>query len=100
MKTTDPRILNEFTSVLNRKHLTEEVFQKLLYLWSLDKVDLDAEMDKINKKCSNLSKSRREALPYFLKLRTILEEKKKAENASMNLTNDQPKNVVSDTFIA
>lgn len=98
MKTTDPNVLKQFVTVLNRQQLTEEIYYALLIRWDLDQIDLDKELDNINQKRSTLSKSRREALPYFIKMRQMLEDKKKEEQKSMNLGADTLKNSAADTL--
>lgn len=92
MKTTDPNILKQFITVFNRQPLTEEIYNALLKRWNLDKVDLDHEMERINKKDSPLSRSRREAVPEFIKLREMLKNQKLKEQAavSLNQTNEIP----------
>lgn len=98
MKTTDPNVLKQFVTVLNRQQLTEEIFYALLIRWDLDQVDLDKEMAKILEKKSTVSKSRREAIPYFIKMKQMLEEKKKEEQNSMSLGADVQKNSAADTL--
>lgn len=90
MNTTNTDILKSFYSVTNRNQLTEEIYQILLKRWELDNFDLSEEMIKINAKQSTLTKSRREAVPEFIKLRSILDQKREAEeNAiSMNASDD------------
>lgn len=90
MNTTNTDILKSFYSVTNRNQLTEEIYQVLLKRWELDNLNLNEEMIKINAKQSTLTKSRREAVPEFIKLRSILDQKKEAEeNAiSMNASDD------------
>lgn len=80
MKTTNIENLRAFYSVVNRKHLNREVYNYLLKRWDLDKVDLDLENEKIKNRLSTLSRSRREAVPEFLIIRSILNEMEKAKN--------------------
>lgn len=90
MNTTNTDILKSFYSVTNRNNLTEEIYQILLKRWDLDKVNLNEEMIKINSKQSTLTRSRRAAIPEFIKLREMLDHKKEAEETSisMNETNE------------
>lgn len=99
MKTTDTEILKQFQTVLNRKHLNEAVYNKLLQMWNLDKVDLDVEMQKINEKHSGLSASRRKAVPEFIKLRELLKEMKEAESNAISFNNDDQPSLYQDTII-
>ena len=99
MKTTDTTILKQFQTVLNRKLLTEKVYKDLLAKWDLDKIDLDAEMQKINEKKSGLTKSRRDAVPEFLKLRKLLEEKKAEEMNAMSFSNTLQQSLTQDTIV-
>ena len=92
MNTTNVDILRSFYSVTNRNILTEEIYQILLKRWDLDKVDLNEEMVKINARQSSLTKSRRDAVPEFIKLRSILDQKKEAEEASISMNNDENDN--------
>ena len=85
MKTTNVDILRSFYSVTNRNELTEEIYQILLKQWDLENVDLNEEMIKINAKHSSLSKSRRNAIPEFIRLREMLDKKKENENNSINM---------------
>ena len=100
MKTTDTTILKQFQSVLNRKILTEKIYNDLLKIWYLDKVDLDEEMQKINEKHSGLSRSRREAIPEFIKLREILNEMKKEEENSISFNNEAQPSLYQDTIVS
>lgn len=99
MKTTDTEILKQFQTVLNRKHLNEDVYNKLLQMWNLDKVDLDVEMQKINERHSSLSASRRKAVPEFIKLRELLKEMKEAESNAISFNNDVQPSLYQDTII-
>lgn len=74
MNTTKIENLKAFYSVVNRKHLNRDVYNFLLKEWDLDKVDLDLENEKIKNKLSSLSKSRRDAVPEFLRIRSVLNE--------------------------
>lgn len=98
MNTTNVDILRSFYSVTNRNILTEEIYQILLKRWDLDKVDLNEEMVKINARQSSLSRSRREAIPEFIKLRTMLDQKKEAEESSisMNESNENDELIVGN----
>lgn len=80
MNTTNIGTLRAFYSVVNRKYLNREVYNYLLKRWDLDKVDLDLENEKIKNKLSTLPKSRREAIPEFLIIRSILNEIEKTKN--------------------
>lgn len=86
MKTSDPNILKQFMTVVNRKLLTEEVYNYLLKQWNLDKLDLDETLQKINEHKSGLSRSRREAVPYFIQLRDMLKQQKMAVSNDMSMT--------------
>lgn len=99
MKTTDTFILKAFQTVLNRKHLTEEAYNELLKKWDLVGIDLDAEMQKINEKKSNLTKSRRDAVPEFIKLREILDKQKEDEASAISFGNDSQTSLYQDTLI-
>ena len=96
MKTTTTDLLKSFYSVTNRNQLTEEIYQRLLKRWDLDKVDLDEELIKINARQSDLSRSRRNAVPEFIKLREMLKQRKESENASINMNGDesQPEEII------
>lgn len=93
MNTSNPEILKQFYSVLNRKNLTKEVYNYLIKQWGLEGVDLDAEMILINQKQSKLSRSRRDAIPEFLTLKKIIEENEiqvmTSNSFSENENNDQ-----------
>ena len=99
MKTTNTDILKSFYSVTNRNTLTEDVYQILLKRWDLDKVDLNEEMIKINAKQSSLTKSRRDAIPEFIKLREMLNQKKETENNSILMNGSEETNENNDIFI-
>lgn len=88
MNTTNVDILKSFYSVTNRNKLTEEIYQILLKRWDLDKVDLNEEMIKINAHQSSLTKSRRIAVPEFIKLRSFLDQKKETEENSISMNDD------------
>ena len=92
MNTTNTDILKSFYAVTNRNILTEEIYQILLKRWNLDKVDLNEEMVKINARQSSLSKSRRDAVPEFIKLRTMLDQKKEAEESSISMNESNEDN--------
>ncbi len=98
MKTTNVSILRQFQTVLNRKHLTEEILSTLLKRWDLYDVDLDQAMIDINLKKSKLSKSRREAVPEFLKLRELLKEAKNNEINDVSFE-QSTKNLAEDTLV-
>lgn len=99
MKTTDTKLLKEFQTVLNRKYLTEDMYEKLLARWDLAGLDLDAELVKINEHKSSLSRSRREAVPEFLKLRKLLDEAKAAAESSISFNNDSATPLYQDTVV-
>jgi len=100
MKTTDVTILKQFQSVLNRKYLNEKVFNDLLKRWDLDKVDLDEEMRKIDIKHSSLSRSRRAAVPEFIKLRELLKEEKEVEASEISFSNNESQtSLYQDTIV-
>lgn len=79
MKTDTPDIIKQFYSVINRKYLTEEIYNALLKRFDLDGVDLDEMQRLIEIKKSPLTKSRRLAVPEFIILRQMLREKKAEE---------------------
>lgn len=79
MKTDTPDIIKQFYSVINRKYLTEEIYNALLKRFDLDGVDLDEMQRLIDIKKSPLTKSRRLAVPEFIILRQMLREKKAEE---------------------
>ena len=79
MKTDTPEIIKQFYSVINRKYLTEEIYNALLKRFDLDKVDLDEQQHLIDIKQSPLTYSRRLAVPEFIILRQMLREKKAEE---------------------
>ena len=91
MNKTNTDILKSFYSVTNRNNLTEDIYQLLLKRWDLDKINLNEEAVKINAKQSTLSKSRRDAIPEFIKLRALLDQKKEAEENSISM-NDSTEN--------
>ena len=88
MNTCNIDILKSISAVVNREHLTQEVYDILLKRWDLDKVDLDAEYIKIQTKQSNLTKSRREAVPEFIRIRDLLSEIKQKENNAIVMENN------------
>ena len=93
MKTTDCSILRKFYTVVDHKNITEELYNLLLKRWNLDGIDLEVEQEKINRHASNLSKSRRDAVPEFIFLKKILEENKmrqEEENKVENSFDMQP----------
>ena len=92
MNTTNTDILRSFYSVTNRNQLTEEIYQILLKRWDLDKVDLNEEMIKINAKQSSLTKSKRNAVPEFIKLRMMLDQKKETEENSISMNDNEYEN--------
>lgn len=94
---TDVNILKQFQTVLNRKVLSEEAVNRLLEIWDLADVDLEAEAQKINEKKSNLSKSRRDAVLEFIKLKELLKEKKEAEAKAMSF-NENEQSLAQDTL--
>ena len=79
MKTDTPEIVKQFYSVINKKYLTEEIYNALLKRFDLDKVDLDEQQHLIDIKQSPLTYSRRLAVPEFIILRQMLREKKAEE---------------------
>jgi hypothetical protein len=82
MNTSNLEILKQFYSVLNRKNLTEDIYNYLLTQWNLNGIDLEAEMILINQKKSKLTKSRRDAVPEFLILKNVLNELSKQNQLS------------------
>lgn len=89
MNTSDVSILKQFRTVLNRKKLSQEVFDHLLKMWDLDGIDLEAEQLKIVQKKSNLSRSRRDAVVEFLKLKEMLKQDEVAvQSLSMSNSDD------------
>ena len=92
MNTTNINVLKSFYSVTNRNILTEEVYNILLKRWDLDKVDLNNEIIKINAHQSSLSKSRRAAIPEFIKLREMLNKKKETEDNSISMNSSEENN--------
>lgn len=92
MNTTNVDILKSFYSVTNRNQLTEEIYKILLKRWELDNIDLNEEMIKINAKQSELSKSKRTAIPEFLKLRSMLDKKKEVEENSISMNDNKDQN--------
>ena len=94
MKTTNTDILKSFYSVTNRNTLTEDIYKILLKRWDLDKIDLNEEVIKINTKQSLLSKSKREAVLEFIKLRTMLDQKKEEESNSISMNDNSEDNEI------
>jgi hypothetical protein len=100
LKTTDTKLLEAFLSVLNRKIISRELYNNLLKAWDLSKVDLDEELVKINSKKSNLSKSRRDAVPVFIKLRDALTAKEnEAKNALDAKAESEEKTLAEDQIV-
>ena len=91
----DINILKQFTSILNRTAWSEEAFNNVLKIWDLNGIDLDKEMEKISQKKSNLSKSQRDAVPEFIKIRNAMVER--AQQAKLNAP--QEKNLSEDTLV-
>ena len=96
MKTTDLSILKQFYTVLNRNVLTQEIYDKLIKEWGFEGLDLEAEQIKINQKCSNLSKSKRDAVPEFLILKRILNDRKNIESQSISMANEINQDFAND----
>lgn len=89
-------LVKQFYSVVNRKYLSDEIFNALVHRFDLDKVDLEEEQQKINQHKSFLTASRRKAVGELLILKKMLEEKKaeiaNSQNMNMNesnISNDQ-----------
>ena len=95
MNTTNTDVLKSITAVVNRQYLTEDVLNDLLKRWDLDKVDLDEEYIKIQTKKSSLTRSRREAVPEFIRLRNLLKEKEEQENSSIVMENDTENSMIT-----
>jgi hypothetical protein len=95
MNTTNTDVLKQFSTVVNRNRLTEELYNDLLKCWDLDKVDLDEEYIKIQTKKSSLTRSRREAVPEFIRLRNLLKEKAEQENSSIVMENDTENSMIT-----
>ena len=96
MKTTDLSILKQFYTVLNRNILTQEIYDKLIKEWGFEGLDLEAEQIKINQKRSNLSKSKRDAVPEFLILKRILDDRKNIESQSISMANEINQDFAND----
>lgn len=88
MNTTNTDVLKQFSAVVNRNRLTEELYDALLKRWDLDKVDLDEEYIKIKTRKSSLSRSRRDAVPEFIRLRDLLKDIKDKENSTIVMENE------------
>ena len=71
--------LREFRSVLNRQKIDEDGLYRLISFWGLGDIDLDKEKELIEQKKSFLSKSQRESVLEFIKLREFIKEREKAE---------------------
>lgn len=95
MNTTNTDILKQFSTVVNRNRLTEELYNDLLKRWDLDKIDLDEEYIKIQTRKSGLTRSRREAVPEFIRLRNLLKEKAEQENSSIVMENDTENSMIT-----
>ena len=85
MNTSNTMILEAFFHVLTRKHLTKALYEDLIKRWNLESVNLDEELVKINNKKSHLTKSRRDAVPLFIKLRDVIKENEEAAKQAMDM---------------
>lgn len=94
MNTSNTDVLKQFSAVVNRNRLTEELYDALLKRWDLDKIDLDEEYIKIKTRKSSLSKSRREAVPEFIRLRDLLKDIKDKENSTIIMENELSNNEI------
>lgn len=89
MNTTNIDILRQFSAIVNRDKLTRETYNLLLKRWDLDKVDLDEEYIKLQTKNSTLTRSRREAIPEFIRLRNLLKEIEEKNNNSIIMEDEE-----------
>lgn len=93
-------LIKQFYSVINRKYLTDEIFNALVERFELTGIDLEAEQQKINQRKSVLTASRRKAVGELLILKKMLEEKKLAEANEQNMNVSTDNNIGNDQIIA
>ena len=93
-------LIKQFYSVINRKYLTDEIFNALVERFELTGIDLEAEQQKINQRKSVLTASRRKAVGELLILKKMLEEKKLAEANEQNMNVSTDNSIGNDQIIA
>lgn len=93
---TDPKILKQFYTVLNRNQLTQETYDHLIKMWGFEGMDLEEEQNKINQKKSSLSRSKRESVGEFIILKRMLEERKNIESQAISMDAEPVENLGND----
>ena len=93
-------LIKQFYSVINRKYLTDDIFNALVARFDLTNVDLEAEQQKINQHKSFLTASRRKAVGELLILKKMLEEKKLADSNVQNMDVSSDNNIGNDQIMA